>query len=416
MIAPDRTRLTGHSAFFCEQFALRLTIGIQSDIIYNIENVSEDTDLHIKIEQNMPRIKTLGENIAALGDAINAEELKKEVAELDNRTAAPDFWNDAENSQKVLKQLKAKKSLLDGYITLSKSYDDLTTLIDMIADEEDDSYAEEVITDLTALEKQYAEEKISVMLSGQYDANNAILSIHPGAGGTEAQDWAEMLYRMYCRFAERHKFKVKVLDYLDGEEAGIKNVSILISGENAYGHLKSESGVHRLVRISPFDSSGRRHTSFACVDVMPEFNDEEDIEINDADLKIEAHRSSGAGGQHINKTDSAIRIIHIPTGIVVGCQTERSQVQNRETAMRMLKSKLLEIKEREHLATVADIKGEKVNIEWGSQIRSYVFMPYTLVKDNRTDYETGNISAVMDGEIDGFINAYLAKLIADNKK
>jgi peptide chain release factor 2 len=372
--------------------------------------------LHIKIEQNMPRIKALGENIAALGDAINAEELKKEVAELDNRTAAPDFWNDAENSQKVLKQLKAKKSLLDGYITLSKSYDDLTTLIDMIADEEDDSYAEEVITDLTALEKQYAEEKISVMLSGQYDANNAILSIHPGAGGTEAQDWAEMLYRMYCRFAERHKFKVKVLDYLDGEEAGIKNVSILISGENAYGHLKSESGVHRLVRISPFDSSGRRHTSFACVDVMPEFNDEEDIEINDADLKIEAHRSSGAGGQHINKTDSAIRIIHIPTGIVVGCQTERSQVQNRETAMRMLKSKLLEIKEREHLATVADIKGEKVNIEWGSQIRSYVFMPYTLVKDNRTDYETGNISAVMDGEIDGFINAYLAKLIADNKK
>ena len=368
--------------------------------------------MHIKIEQNMPRIKALGENIAALGDAINAEELKKEVAELDNRTAAPDFWNDVENSQKVLKQLKAKKSLLDGYITLSKSYDDLTTLIDMIADEEDDSYAEEVITDLTALEKQYAEEKISVMLSGQYDANNAILSIHPGAGGTEAQDWAEMLYRMYCRFAERHKFKVKVLDYLDGEEAGIKNVSILISGENAYGHLKSESGVHRLVRISPFDSSGRRHTSFACVDVMPEFNDEEDIEINDADLKIEAHRSSGAGGQHINKTDSAIRIIHIPTGIVVGCQTERSQVQNRETAMRMLKSKLLEIKEREHLATVADIKGEKVNIEWGSQIRSYVFMPYTLVKDNRTDYETGNISAVMDGEIDGFINAYLAKLLA----
>lgn len=289
------------------------------------------------------------------------------------------------------------------------------TMIEMIADEEDDSYADEVISDLGTLEKQYADEKISVMLSGQYDASNAILSIHPGAGGTEAQDWAEMLYRMYCRFAERHKFKVKVLDYLDGEEAGIKNVSILISGDNAYGYLKSESGVHRLVRVSPFDASGRRHTSFACVDVMPEFNDEEDIEINESDLKIEAHRSSGAGGQHINKTDSAIRIIHIPTGIVVGCQTERSQVQNRETAMRMLKSKLIEIKEREHLATVADIKGEKVNIEWGSQIRSYVFMPYTLVKDNRTDYETGNITAVMDGEIDGFINAYLAKLISDKK-
>ena len=366
--------------------------------------------MHIKIEQNMPRIKALGENIAALGDAINAEELKKEVAELDNRTAAPDFWNDAENSQKVLKQLKAKKSLLDGYITLSKSYDDLTTLIDMIADEEDDSYAEEVITDLTALEKQYAEEKISVMLSGQYDANNAILSIHPGAGGTEAQDWAEMLYRMYCRFAERHKFKVKVLDYLDGEEAGIKNVSILISGENAYGHLKSESGVHRLVRISPFDSSGRRHTSFACVDVMPEFNDEEDIEINDADLKIEAHRSSGAGGQHINKTSSAVRLIHKPTGIVVSCQTQRDQFQNKETCMRMLRSKLIEIKEREHLDKISDIKGTQLKIEWGSQIRNYVFMPYTLVKDTRTGFETSNVNAVMDGALDGFINAYLTCL------
>ena len=375
----------------------------------------EETDLHIKIEQNMPRIKTLGDNITALGEAIDAETLKKEVEELDAATAAPDFWNDTENSQKVLKQLKTKKGLLDGYLSLSKTYDDLMTMIEMIADEEDDSYADEVISDLGTLEKQYADEKISVMLSGQYDASNAILSIHPGAGGTEAQDWAEMLYRMYCRFAERHKFKVKVLDYLDGEEAGIKNVSILISGDNAYGYLKSESGVHRLVRVSPFDASGRRHTSFACVDVMPEFNDEEDIEINESDLKIEAHRSSGAGGQHINKTDSAIRIIHIPTGIVVGCQTERSQVQNRETAMRMLKSKLIEIKEREHLATVADIKGEKVNIEWGSQIRSYVFMPYTLVKDNRTDYETGNITAVMDGEIDGFINAYLAKLISDKK-
>ncbi len=375
----------------------------------------EETDLHIKIEQNMPRIKALGDNITALGEAIDAETLKKEVEELDAATAAPDFWNDTENSQKVLKQLKTKKGLLDGYLSLSKTYDDLMTMIEMIADEEDDSYADEVISDLGTLEKQYADEKISVMLSGQYDASNAILSIHPGAGGTEAQDWAEMLYRMYCRFAERHKFKVKVLDYLDGEEAGIKNVSILISGDNAYGYLKSESGVHRLVRVSPFDASGRRHTSFACVDVMPEFNDEEDIEINESDLKIEAHRSSGAGGQHINKTDSAIRIIHIPTGIVVGCQTERSQVQNRETAMRMLKSKLIEIKEREHLATVADIKGEKVNIEWGSQIRSYVFMPYTLVKDNRTDYETGNITAVMDGEIDGFINAYLAKLISDKK-
>ena len=350
-----------------------------------------------------------------LADVLNIENAKKRVEELGEETAKEGFWDDLENSQNVLKEQKSLERKIEKFKQLNDSLEDLITLIELSIEAEDESDIEEIKSEAEAFKSKLEDEKLSTLLNGEYDGSNAILTFHAGAGGTEAQDWAEMLYRMYCRFAERHKFKVKVLDYLDGEEAGIKNVSILISGENAYGHLKSESGVHRLVRISPFDSSGRRHTSFACVDVMPEFNDEEDIEINDADLKIEAHRSSGAGGQHINKTDSAIRIIHIPTGIVVGCQTERSQVQNRETAMRMLKSKLLEIKEREHLATVADIKGEKVNIEWGSQIRSYVFMPYTLVKDNRTDYETGNISAVMDGEIDGFINAYLAKLIADNK-
>ena len=244
-------------------------------------------------------------------------------------------------------------------------------------------------------------------MSGEYDRNNAIVSFHPGAGGTEAQDWAQMLYRMYCRWGEQHGYNVKLVDWLDGEEAGIKSATIMVEGTNAYGYLKSEAGVHRLVRVSPFDASGRRHTSFASVEVMPEFEDDGKIEIRDEDLEITAHRSSGAGGQHINKTDSAIRITHIPTGIVVGCQTERSQLQNKETALKMLKSKLLEIKERENLARIEDIQGVKNNIEWGSQIRSYVFMPYTLVKDNRTGYEDGNIQAVMDGDLDGFINAYL---------
>ncbi|MEG1742930.1 MAG: peptide chain release factor 2 [Clostridia bacterium] len=356
-------------------------------------------------------MKELEEGIVSLGDAIKIDTLCDEVTDLDTQTASQDFWTDAENSQRVLKLLKAKKALMDDYLSVRKKFDDLLTYIEMINSEGDESYADEALAELAEVEKQFSAEKISVMLSGEYDASNTILSIHPGAGGTEAQDWAEMLYRMYCRFAERHRYKVKVLDYLDGDEAGIKSVSILISGKNAYGYLKSEAGVHRLVRVSPFDSSGRRHTSFASVDVMPEFNDEVKIEINDDDLKVEAHRASGAGGQHINKTDSAIRMTHIPTGIVVGCQTERSQVQNRETCLRMLKSKLLEIKERENLERVEDIQGTKMNIEWGSQIRSYVFMPYTLVKDNRTNYETGNITAVMDGEIDEFIDAYLKTLI-----
>ena len=366
----------------------------------------------IKIEQNMPRVKELEENILALGDSIKIEKLGEDIASLESATAEAGFWNDAENSRKVLTELKRKKGTYTEYTELKKAFYDLREMIELAVDADDEELADEIIPELTELEKKYDAQRIAVMLSGEYDGNNAILSIHPGAGGTEAQDWAEMLYRMYCRFAERSRFKVKVLDYLDGDEAGIKAVSILISGENAYGLLKSESGVHRLVRVSPFDASGRRHTSFASVEVMPEFTDDlKNIEIRDEDIKVEAHRSSGAGGQHINKTDSAIRITHLPTGIVVGCQTERSQVQNKETAMRMLKSKLLEIKEREHLETVADIQGVKMNIEWGSQIRSYVFMPYTLVKDNRTGYETGNIAAVMDGDLEGFIDAYLRSLV-----
>ena len=274
-------------------------------------------------------------------------------------------------------------------------------------EENDESVVPEVLEELAEIEKEEEKMRLETLLSGEYDSCNAIVSLHPGAGGTEAQDWTQMLYRMYTRWAERHGYTVKLLDWLDGDEAGIKSATILIEGENVYGYLKSEHGVHRLVRISPFDASGRRHTSFASVEVTPELDDDTDIEIKPEDIEVTAHRSSGAGGQHINKTDSAIRIVHKPTGIVVGCQTERSQLQNKETAMKMLKSKLAEIKARENLEKIEDIRGEKSNIEWGSQIRSYVFMPYTLAKDNRTSYEDGNINAVMDGEIDGFINAYL---------
>ena len=361
----------------------------------------------LQLEQAKLSLGDLKAGIDDLGDSIGFESLKTEVADLENKTGEPGFWDKPEESQHILKQLKHKKSTLEHYLTLKRDYDDVETLIDIAIEDDDESVVEEVISDLDNVKKEYERQKIEILLSGEYDASNAILSIHPGAGGTEAQDWAQMLYRMYQHFAERRGFKFKVLDYLDGEEAGIKSVTFMIEGENAYGYLKSESGVHRLVRVSPFDASGRRHTSFASVEVLPEFNDEVGIEINEADLKIEAHRASGAGGQHINKTDSAIRITHIPTGIVVGCQTERSQVQNRETAMKMLKSKLLEIKEREHLEKIDDITGTKMNIEWGSQIRSYVFMPYTLVKDNRTGCETGNIQAVMDGDLDDFINEYL---------
>ncbi len=362
----------------------------------------------IQLEQAKLSLRDLEAGINDLKASIQYDSLVGEVRSLEEQTGQSGFWDDPQASQKVLKSLKIKKSLLENYRHLRAAFDDVSVLIDMAIEEDDESMVGEVLADLEAVRREYEEQRIEVLLCGEYDGNNAIVSIHPGAGGTEAQDWAQMLYRMYTRYAERKKFRVKVLDYLDGDEAGLKSVSFLVEGTNAYGYLKSESGVHRLVRVSPFDASGRRHTSFASVEVLPEFTDQgNDIEIRDEDLLVVAHRSSGAGGQHINKTDSAIRITHIPTGIVVGCQTERSQVQNRETAMRMLKSKLLEIKEREHLERIEDITGNKMNIEWGSQIRSYVFMPYTLVKDNRTNYETGNIQAVMDGEIDGFINEFL---------
>ena len=345
--------------------------------------------------------------ITELGNALRIEEISAQAAELEKQTYAEDFWNDQENSSKILQQVKQLKDKIENYQKLAQKLEDAITLAEMAIEENDEAYVEEVQSELEAIISTEERMRLELLLSGEYDSYNAILSFHPGAGGTEAQDWALMLYRMYTRWGEKHGYDVKLIDWLDGEEAGIKSATIMISGINAYGYLKSENGVHRLVRVSPFDSSGRRHTSFASVEVMPEFKDDGKIEIRDEDIEVTAHRSSGAGGQHVNKTDSAIRILHKPTGIVVGCQTERSQLQNKETAMKMLISKLMEIKAREKLERIEDIQGNKTNIEWGSQIRSYVFMPYTLAKDTRTGYEDGNINAVMDGEIDGFINAYL---------
>lgn len=361
----------------------------------------------IQLEDAKRTLQELTKDVSELGGALRIEEIKKELAELEEKTSAPDFWSDNDNSGKVLSRIKGIKGKISRYESLKSRVEDVEVLCEMGIEENDESVVDEVLSEIKALTQEEEKQKIEVLLSGDYDRNNAILSFHPGAGGTEAQDWALMLYRMYNRWGEKHGYTVKLVDWLDGEEAGLKSATLMIQGENAYGYLKSESGVHRLVRVSPFDASGRRHTSFASVEVMPEFEDDGKIEIRDEDLEITAHRSSGAGGQHINKTDSAIRIVHIPTGIVVGCQTERSQLQNKETAMKMLKSKLIEIKEREKLDKIEDIQGIKTNIEWGAQIRSYVFMPYTLVKDTRTGYEDGNISAVMDGDLDGFINAYL---------
>ena len=321
-----------------------------------------------------------------------------------------------ENSQKVLQLTKQLKNKAERFYSLESKREDLITLAELGDEEEDLSVLPEIKQGYSELEKDLEAMKLETLLSGEYDKNNAILTLHAGAGGTEAQDWAEMLYRMYTRWAERSGFAVSTLDFLDGDEAGLKSVTFQVSGLNAYGYAKGEKGVHRLVRISPFDAAGRRHTSFVSLEVMPEIEDDTTVVINPDDLKVDTYRASGAGGQHINKTDSAIRITHIPTGVVVSCQTERSQHKNRETAMKMLKSKLAEILEREQKEKIDDIKGEQKDIAWGSQIRSYVFHPYNLVKDHRTGFEMGNIGAVMDGEIDGFINAYLKYQVTGNKE
>ncbi len=365
----------------------------------------------IALEEAKYRLENFRKDITELGSALRIDELRKTVAEMEETTTAPEFWNDQENSGKVLKEIKRLKDKISNYEALENRLEDAITLAELAIEENDESLVEEVESDVAAIEKEEERQRIEVLLPGEYDANNAILSFHPGAGGTEAQDWAQMLYRMYTRWGERHGYNVKLLDWLDGEEAGLKSATILIEGPNAYGYLKGENGVHRLVRISPFDASGRRHTSFTSVEVMPELDDDNNIEIKEEDLEITAHRSSGAGGQHINKTDSAVRMTHKPPGIVVFCQSQRSQLQNREACMNMLKSKLLAMRIEENRKRDAEVKGEQKAIEWGSQIRSYVFHPYTMVKDLRTGYEVGNIQAVMDGDLDGFIYSYLRTLI-----
>ena len=370
----------------------------------------------VALEEAKRRLVALEDVLTELGNQLRIDEAKERAADLERETMVQDFWNDAEKSSKKLREIKQLKDKVESYEELVSRLEDATVLCEMAIEANDEESADEVVSETDFIEQEAERKRIEVLLSGQYDKNNAILSFHPGAGGTEAQDWASMLYRMYTRWGEKRGFNVKLIDWLDGEEAGLKSATIMVEGINAYGYLKSENGVHRLVRVSPFDSSGRRHTSFASVEVMPEFEDVGEVELRDEDLEITAHRSSGAGGQHINKTDSAIRIVHKPTGIVVGCQTERSQLQNKETALKMLKAKLMEIKIRENLDRIEDIQGNKANIEWGSQIRSYVFMPYTLAKDTRTGFEDGNIDSVMDGNIDGFINAYLKHLSKEENK
>ena len=338
---------------------------------------------------------------------------KKQVEELEEQTKANEFWTDMEKSAKVLQEIKALKDKTDGIEKTKNLIDDTNILIELGNEANDESVIPEIKQNVRTIAKNIDKMEIENLLSGKHDKDNAIITIHPGAGGTESQDWAEMLYRMYSMWCEKNGYKLEELDYLEGDGAGIKSVTFSVIGQNAYGYLKSESGVHRLVRISPFDSAGRRHTSFAAVEVIPEVSDDVNVEINPEDLKIDTYRSSGAGGQHVNKTESAIRITHIPTNIVVSCQTQRSQIQNRDKAMKMLMSKLLELKEKENKERIEDLKGVQREIAWGSQIRSYVFCPYTLVKDHRTNYETGNVEAVMNGEINGFIDEYLKKMIKE---
>lgn len=361
----------------------------------------------IEFEELRLKLLESEEPIQNLKEALAIDSLKSEVEALEKESSAPGFWDDMENSQKTMQKIGSLKAKISSYESLKSDFDDALVMIELANDEEDESLLEDCTNSVKDIETRIDSLTLSTLLSGEFDAKNALLTFHAGAGGTEAQDWAEMLFRMYNRWGERHGYKVSTLDYLDGDVAGIKSATILVEGENAYGYLRGEMGIHRLVRVSPFDSSGRRHTSFASLEVMPEIDDDVEVDIREEDIKMDVYRASGAGGQKVNKTSSAVRLTHIPTGIVVSCQIERSQHQNREVAMRMLKSKLVEIKERENLERIEDIKGDQKEIAWGSQIRSYVFMPYTMVKDHRTGYEMGNITAVMDGDIDGFINAYL---------
>ena len=363
----------------------------------------------LEFEEYKVKLNNAKPGLEDLRVALKLESAQKEIEELEAASEREGFWNDVEKSQKVQKRLKTLKNKVENFQKLCAAWDDMYTICEMAIEENDDSMLEELESEYKQFSEKVEETRLGTLLTGEYDAHNAILTFHAGAGGTEAQDWASMLYRMYNMWADRHGYKVRVMDYLDGDEAGIKSATIMIEGENAYGFLKSEHGIHRLVRVSPFDAAGRRHTSFAAVEVMPEISDDDnEIELRDEDIKMDVFRSSGAGGQKVNKTSSAVRLTHIPTGIVVSSQVERSHFQNLENCRNMLRARLAEIKEREHLEKISDIKGVQMKIEWGSQIRSYVFMPYQLVKDHRTNYENGNIDNVMNGDLDGFINAYLS--------
>ena len=348
------------------------------------------------------------EPVATLRESLHIEHTLIEISELEARTQEPEFWNDVEKAQKLQTNLKRLQKKVESFNDLATEREDLLALCELGNEAEDEDTLEELKTGVENFKSDFEKMRLETLLTGEYDKNNAILTLHAGAGGTEAQDWVSMLYRMYTRWAEMHDFEVKVLEYLDGDEAGIKSCSIMVSGENAYGFLRSELGVHRLVRISPFDASGRRHTSFASCEVMPELDDTIDIKIDPSDLRVDTYRSTGKGGQHINKTDSAVRLTHLPTGVVVACQSERSQIQNRETAMNMLKAKLFALAQAAQMEKIEDLKGNQMDIAWGSQIRSYVFCPYTMVKDHRTGYEVVDVDSVMDGNLDGFINAFLS--------
>ena len=364
--------------------------------------------MNIEFDTYKQKLNDCRPALDGLAESLNMTGMRSELERLHAMQEAPGFWDDPEKSQKVAIKVKQTEGKIQRYEKMVSSWEDMMTICEMAAEEDDDSMLDELKEGFAVLEEQMESCRLETLLTGHYDKNNALMSFHAGAGGTEAQDWCQMLYRMYTRWAERHGFTDKSMDYLEGDEAGLKSADILIEGENAYGFLKSEHGIHRLVRVSPFDAAGRRHTSFAAVEVMPEISDDKEIELRDEDIKMDVYRSSGAGGQKVNKTSSAVRLTHIPTGIVVASQVERSHFQNLENCKNMLRARLAEIKEREHLEKISDIKGVQMKIEWGSQIRSYVFMPYQLVKDHRTEYENGNIDNVMNGDLDGFINAFLS--------
>ena len=361
----------------------------------------------VELDQFKYTLSTYDETLKEVKDSLDLENKERRITELDKSMEEPGFWDDPERSTKTVREAKNLKDTVDGYKHLEQQYEDIQVMIEMGYEENDPAMIPEIQEMLDEFVKELEELRTKTLLSGEYDGCNAILKLNAGAGGTEAMDWCSMLYRMYQRWADKKGFTTEVLDFLDGDEAGLKSITLQVNGENAYGYLKSEKGVHRLVRISPFNAAGKRQTSFVSCDVMPDIEEDLDVEINPDDLRIDTYRSSGAGGQHINKTSSAIRITHLPTGIVVQCQNERSQFQNKDKAMQMLKAKLYMLKQQANAEKLSDIRGDIKDIGWGSQIRSYVLQPYTMVKDHRTGFESGNVNAVLDGGLDGFISAYL---------